>query len=55
MEDFFRSTSLTHNFNLFRIFGLGPVGLTEGTVFNMNTVPTFLDNLYSQGTLVSLY
>nr|POE59383.1 polyporopepsin [Quercus suber] len=33
------------------ILGVGPVGLTQGTVSNANTVPTFLDNLYSQGSI----
>jgi len=33
------------------VFGIGPVDLTKGTVSNMKTVPTFLDNLYSQGTI----
>jgi hypothetical protein len=33
------------------IIGFGPVVLTEGTVSNANTVPTFLDNLYSQGSI----
>ncbi|RDW58364.1 acid protease-2 [Coleophoma crateriformis] len=33
------------------IIGFGPVGLTEGTVSNANTVPTFMDNLYSQGSI----
>lgn len=33
------------------IFGFGPVGLTEGTVSNVDTVPTFMDNLYSQGLI----
>jgi len=33
------------------IFGVGPVDLTESTVSNTNTVPTFLDNLYSQGSI----
>ncbi len=35
------------------IFGLGPVDLTQNTVSNANTVPTFLDNLYSQGSIPS--
>lgn len=35
------------------IFGVGPVGLTQGTVSNANTVPTFLDNLYKQGSISS--
>lgn len=35
------------------IIGFGPVGLTQGTVSNVNTVPTFLDNLYSQGSISS--
>jgi len=33
------------------IIGFGPVDLTEDTVSNANTVPTFLDNLYSQGSI----
>ncbi|KAI6148313.1 acid protease [Pisolithus tinctorius] len=33
--------------------GLGPVDLTQGTVSNTNTVPTVVDNLYSQGTISS--
>jgi hypothetical protein len=33
------------------IIGFGPVGLTQSTVSNANTVPTFLDNLYSQGSI----
>lgn len=33
------------------IFGVGPVDLTQGTVSNVNTVPTFLDNLYKQGSI----
>lgn len=35
------------------IIGFGPVGLTAGTVSNANTVPTFMDNLKSQGTITS--
>lgn len=35
------------------IIGFGPVGLTQSTVSNANTVPTFLDNLYSQGSISS--
>jgi len=35
------------------ILGLGPVDLTEGTVSNANTVPTVMDNLYTQGTISS--
>lgn len=35
------------------ILGLGPVDLTESTVSNVDTVPTFLDNLYSQGSISS--
>ncbi|EGX95819.1 cathepsin E, putative [Cordyceps militaris CM01] len=35
------------------IFGLGPVDLTQNTVSNANTVPTFLDNLYAQGSIAS--
>jgi len=33
------------------IIGFGPVDLTEDTVSNANTVPTFTDNLYSQGSI----
>ncbi|KAK4498597.1 hypothetical protein PRZ48_011256 [Zasmidium cellare] len=33
------------------IAGFGPVGLTQGTVSNANTVPTFMDNLYKQGSI----
>lgn len=33
------------------IIGFGPVDLTSGTVSNANTVPTFLDNLKSQGSI----
>jgi len=35
------------------IFGFGPVDLTEDTVSNANTVPTFMDNLKSQGSISS--
>ncbi|KAE8444142.1 hypothetical protein EG329_000830 [Mollisiaceae sp. DMI_Dod_QoI] len=35
------------------IIGFGPVDLTEDTVSNANTVPTFMDNLYSQGAISS--
>ncbi|KAI6132457.1 acid protease [Pisolithus croceorrhizus] len=35
------------------IVGLGPADLTRGTVSNTNTVPTVVDNLYSQGTISS--
>lgn len=33
------------------IVGFGPVDLTQGTVSNTNTVPTFMDNLYNQGSI----
>jgi hypothetical protein len=33
------------------IIGFGPVDLTEDTVSNAKTVPTFLDNLFSQGSI----
>jgi len=33
------------------IIGFGPVDLTEDTVSGVSTVPTFMDNLYSQGTI----
>ncbi|CAK1356232.1 unnamed protein product [Cercospora beticola] len=33
------------------IIGFGPADLTQGTVSNANTVPTFMDNLYSQGSI----
>ncbi|KAL1864545.1 hypothetical protein Daus18300_007560 [Diaporthe australafricana] len=35
------------------IIGFGPVGLTSGTVSNANTVPTFMDNLKSQGSITT--
>ncbi|KAF5695998.1 hypothetical protein FGLOB1_13882 [Fusarium globosum] len=35
------------------IIGFGPVDLTESTVSNADTVPTFMDNLYSQGSISS--
>ncbi|KIJ17619.1 hypothetical protein PAXINDRAFT_9562 [Paxillus involutus ATCC 200175] len=35
------------------ILGLGPVGLTQGTVSNTPEVPTVTDNLYAQGTIPS--
>lgn len=35
------------------IIGFGPVDLTSSTVSNTNTVPTFMDNLYSQGSISS--
>ncbi|EPQ56856.1 aspartic proteinase [Gloeophyllum trabeum ATCC 11539] len=35
------------------ILGIGPTDLTEGTVSNVNEVPTVTDNLYSQGTISS--
>jgi hypothetical protein len=33
------------------MLGLGPVDLTRGTVINTDTVPTVIDNLFSQGTI----
>jgi hypothetical protein len=33
------------------MIGLGPVDLTRGTVINTDTVPTVIDNLFSQGTI----
>jgi len=33
------------------IIGFGPVDLTEDTVADTATVPTFMDNLHSQGTI----
>ncbi|TVY37835.1 Polyporopepsin [Lachnellula subtilissima] len=33
------------------IIGFGPVDLTEGTVSNADTVPTFMDNLYNDGSI----
>jgi hypothetical protein len=33
------------------IVGFGPVDLTSGTVSNANTVPTFMDNLFKQGSI----
>lgn len=35
------------------IIGFGPVGLTQRTVSNANTVPTFMNNLYKQGSIPS--
>ena len=35
------------------IIGFGPVDLTQGTVSNAATVPTFLDNLYRQGSITT--
>lgn len=35
------------------IIGFGPVDLTENTVSGANTVPTFMDNLHSQGSISS--
>ncbi|KAG0708529.1 acid protease [Suillus ampliporus] len=35
------------------VLGIGPVGLTKGTVSNVDTVPTVMDNLFSQGTIGS--
>ncbi|KAF7947584.1 hypothetical protein EAE96_008668 [Botrytis aclada] len=35
------------------ILGVGPVDLTEGTVSGLSTVPTFMDNLKSQGSITS--
>ncbi|KZP09518.1 acid protease [Athelia psychrophila] len=35
------------------IVGFGPVDLTEDTVTGATTIPTFLDNLYSKGTISS--
>ncbi|KAL4069978.1 aspartic peptidase domain-containing protein [Scleroderma yunnanense] len=33
------------------ILGVGPTDLTKGTVANTNTIPTVVDNLYSQGVI----
>jgi hypothetical protein len=33
------------------IIGFGPVDLTEDTVSGEDTIPTFMDNLYSQGSI----
>lgn len=35
------------------IFGFGPVYLTTGTVASTSTVPTFMDNLLSQGSITT--
>jgi hypothetical protein len=35
------------------IFGVGPVDLTQNTVKGVSSVPTFLDNLHSQGQISS--
>jgi hypothetical protein len=50
----FGSASSASGFNgVDGIIGFGPVDLTQGTVSNTNSVPTFMDNLYSQGSIVS--
>lgn len=33
------------------ILGVGPTDLTQGTVQNTGSVPTFMDNLYNQGSI----
>ncbi|KAG2038405.1 aspartic peptidase domain-containing protein [Suillus americanus] len=39
-------------FNAFDgILGVGPISLTQGTVSNVDLVPTVTDNLYSKGTI----
>lgn len=35
------------------VLGIGPVSLTKGTVSNTDTVPTLMDNLFSQGSINS--
>lgn len=35
------------------IIGFGPADLTENTVSGADTVPTFMDNLYSQGSIAT--
>jgi len=39
------------NVHCYRILGLGPTGLTKGTVSNGETVPTLLDTLYAQNKI----
>jgi hypothetical protein len=34
-------------------YSIGPVDLTEGTVTNVDTVPTVVDNLHRQGTITN--
>ncbi|KAG1735318.1 acid protease [Suillus paluster] len=41
------------NHSLDGILGLGPVDLTQGTVSNAYEVPTVMDNLYAQNTIIS--
>ncbi|USW48075.1 Putative aspartic peptidase A1 family, aspartic peptidase, active [Septoria linicola] len=45
------ATSATGFSGVDGIIGFGPVALTQGTVSNANTVPTFMDNLYKQGSI----
>ncbi|KAG1734605.1 acid protease [Suillus lakei] len=35
------------------VLGFGPVSMTKGTVSNTDTVPTIMDNLFSQGSIDS--
>lgn len=35
------------------VLGIGPINLTRGTVSNTDTVPTVMDNLFSQGFIDS--
>jgi hypothetical protein len=35
------------------IVGMGPKDLTENTVISLSTVPTFMENLVSEGVIVS--
>ncbi|KAG9312169.1 acid protease [Chiua virens] len=37
--------------NIDGILGVGPIDLTKGTVSNISTVPTVMDNLFAQGTI----
>ena len=45
------SSSAGMNAGVDGILGVGPTGLTQGTVNNTDTVPTVSDNLFSQGTI----
>ena len=45
------SSATGFNTGIDGILGVGPTGLTQGTVSNTDTVPTVSDNLFSQGTI----
>ena len=42
-----RHHEINHGYNLHRVFGVGPTGLTLNTVQGETVVPTVLDNLYA--------